>query len=358
MTMKFDLRSSQPVSFSMTRPDDWHLHVRDGDAMKDVVGYSARQFARAIIMPNLKPPVTTVDQAHGYYVRICDAVQRRHPDSAFQPLMTLYLTDNTSPDEIDRAKESGIVHGVKYYPAGATTNSDAGVTDIQRVFPVLERMQELGMPLLVHGEATEPQFDIFDREREFIERVLCPVIVRWFSKLKIVLEHITTACAVEYLESTNSNVCATITAHHLLCNRNHLLVGGIKPHLYCLPILKTERDRLALLRAATSGSPRFFLGTDSAPHARHLKEHACGCAGCFTAPYALPLYAEAFESVGKLNMLEGFASFHGADFYGLPRNTDTVTLVREPWQVSAELPFGDSIVVPFRASETLQWKMK
>ena len=357
MTMKFDLRSSQPVSFSMTRPDDWHLHVRDGDAMKDVVGYSARQFARAIIMPNLKPPVTTVDQAHGYYVRICDAVQRRHPDSAFQPLMTLYLTDNTSPDEIDRAKESGIVHGVKYYPAGATTNSDAGVTDIQRVFPVLERMQKLSMPLLIHGEVTDPAVDIFNREREFINMVLIG-LVKKFPGLEIVLEHITTAYAALYVESTEPNIAATITAHHLLENRNAIFKGGIRPHYYCLPILKRERDRLALLRAATSGNPKFFLGTDSAPHAKWLKEHACGCAGCFTAPYALPLYAEAFESVGKLNKFEGFASHFGADFYDLPRNTGTVTLVREPWQVPGELPFGDSVVVPFRAGEKVQWKMK
>ncbi len=340
-------------SITFTQPDDWHLHLRDGDAMRDVVGYSARQFRRAIIMPNLKPPVKTVAMAGAYRERI---LNRLPVDTAFEPRMTLYLTDDTSPDEIDRAVESGFVLAVKYYPAGATTNSDDGVTDIRKVYPALERMQKWGMKLCVHGEVTDPAVDIFDRERVFISAVLRP-LMRKFPELKIVLEHITTAYGAQYVESAGPNIAATITAHHLLENRNAIFRGGINPHHYCLPILKREQDRQALLQAATRGDSKFFLGTDSAPHAKHTKEASCGCAGCFTAPYALELYAEAFDSVGKLNRLEGFASHFGADFYGLSRNIGTITLIREEQTIPMEIPFGDSVVVPFWAGRKLQWKM-
>lgn len=352
----------RPVSFTMTQPDDWHLHLRDGAAMEDVVGHSLR-FGRAIIMPNLKPPITTTIQAWPYYEEI-RAVAKKH-GSHFEPLMTLYLTDNTPPDEINRAKESGFVHAVKYYPAGATTNSDAGVTDIEKVYPVLERMEEVDMPLLLHGEVTDPRIDVFDREKVFLDRVFMTLRHR-FPTLKMVLEHITTKDAAEFVargfvaRGTMSiqPTAATITAHHLLENRNAIFKAGLRPHYYCLPILKREEHRQALLEAATSGSPAFFLGTDSAPHSKGLKENECGCAGCFTAFHALELYAEAFDSVGALDKLEGFASHYGADFYGLSRNLGAMTLVREEWKVPGELPFGNSVVVPFRAGEMMQWKMK
>ncbi len=346
-----------PISFTMTRPDDMHLHIRDGMAMKDAVRYSARQFARGIIMPNLVPPVTTTAMAVAYRERITDALIDKNGRTDFQPLMTLYLTDNTSPDEIDRAKESGFVHAVKLYPAGATTNSDAGVTNIEKVYPVFERMEKLGMVLCVHGEVTDPEVDIFEREGRFIDLVLIPIVDK-FPGLKIVLEHITTSYGAVYVGRAGPNIAATITAQHLLCNRNHLLVGGIKPHLYCLPILKREEDRQTLVRAATSGNPKFFAGTDSAPHAKHLKEHACGCAGCFTALHAMELYTEMFEEAKALDKLEGFASHFGSDFYGLQRNEGTVTFVREEWKVPKAVPFGDTVVVPFRAGEKLKWKMK
>ncbi len=338
----------------LTRPDDWHLHLRDGAALATVVPHTARQFARAMVMPNLKPPVVSTAQAGAYRERVLAAVPR---GLTFDPLMTLYLTDNTPPEEIDRAKASGFVFAVKYYPAGATTNSDSGVTAIEKCFAVLARMEALGLPLLVHGEVTDAEVDIFDRERVFIERVLVPV-VRRFPALRIVLEHITTTEAAQFVAGAGLNVAATITVHHLLMNRNALLAGGIRPHHYCLPVLKRETHRQALARAAISGNPKFFLGTDSAPHARSTKEAACGCAGCYTALNALELYAEAFEAAGALDRLEAFASFHGADFYGLPRNTATITLERAAWRVPDRLPFGDDMLVPLRAGETLEWKMK
>ena len=341
-------------TLTLTRPDDWHLHLRDGAALAAVAPHTARQFARAIVMPNLKPPVTGVAQAAAYRQRILAAVPGR---PTFSPLMTLYLTDNTPPQEIDRAKASGFVHAVKYYPAGATTNSDAGVTAIEKCFATLARMEELGLPLLVHGEVTDAEVDIFDRERVFVERVLAPLLRR-FPRLRLVLEHITTLEGVQFVESLGPNVGGTLTAHHLLFNRNALLAGGVRPHHYCLPLLKREAHRQALLKAATSGSPKFFLGTDSAPHARNTKEAACGCAGCYTALHALELYAEAFESAGALDRLEAFASFHGADYYGLPRNTETITLERADWRVPDSLPFGDGALVPLRAGETLHWRLK
>ena len=341
-------------TLTLTRPDDWHLHLRDGAALAAVAPHTARQFARAIVMPNLKPPVTGVAQAAAYRQRILAAVPGR---PTFSPLMTLYLTDNTPPQEIDRAKASGFVHAVKYYPAGATTNSDAGVTAIEKCFATLARMEELGLPLLVHGEVTDAEVDIFDRERVFVERVLAPLLRR-FPRLRLVLEHITTLEGVQFVESLGPNVGGTLTAHHLLFNRNALLAGGVRPHHYCLPVLKREAHRQALLKAATSGSPKFFLGTDSAPHARNTKEAACGCAGCYTALHALELYAEAFESAGALDRLEAFASFHGADYYGLPRNTETITLERADWRVPDSLPFGDGALVPLRAGETLHWRLK
>ncbi|SOY53776.1 dihydro-orotase [Cupriavidus taiwanensis] len=339
---------------TITRPDDWHLHLRDGAALAAVLPDTARQFARAIIMPNLKPPVTTVEQAQAYRARILAALPA---GMQFEPLMTLYLTDNTSAEEIVAARASGFVHGVKLYPAGATTNSDAGVTDIRRCYPALEAMQREGLPLLVHGEVTDPAIDIFDREAVFIEQVMTP-LRRDMPELKVVFEHITTKDAAQYVLEASGPVGATITAHHLLYNRNAIFTGGIRPHYYCLPVLKRETHREALVAAATSGNPRFFLGTDSAPHARGLKEHACGCAGCYTALHAMELYAEAFDAAGALDKLEAFASFNGPAFYGLPRNTGTLTLEREDWQLPAELPYGDTTLVPLRGGETLRWKAR
>ena len=341
-------------TLTLTRPDDWHLHARDGAALRVVVPHTARQFARAILMPNLRPPVTTTEQALAYRDRILAAVS---PESDFQPLMTLYLTDHTPPDEIRRARESGHVVACKLYPAGATTNSDSGVTAIDQIYPVLEAMQARGLPLLIHGEVTDPAVDMFDREAVFIERLLIPV-VRNFPALRIVLEHITTQEAADYVREAPATVAATITAHHLLYNRNALFQGGIRPHYYCLPILKRERHRQALIRAATSDDPKFFLGTDSAPHPRQGKETACGCAGCYTAHAALELYAEAFDAAGALDQLEAFASFHGPDFYGLPRNTGTVTLRRQPTPVADSFPFGADQLVPLRAGETVGWRLE
>ncbi|WP_299310465.1 dihydroorotase [uncultured Halomonas sp.] len=342
------------TSLTLTRPDDWHLHLRDDEALAAVVGASARQMGRAIIMPNLKPPVTTTEQALAYRERILAALPA---GSAFEPLMTLYLTDRTPAEEIERAHESGLVQAVKLYPAGATTNSDSGVTDLSHCDEAIAAMARLGMPLLVHGEVTDAEIDIFDREAVFIERVMKPLLER-HPTLRVVFEHITTADAAEFVKAAPANVAATITAHHLLYNRNHMLVGGIRPHYYCLPILKRERHRQALLAAATSGSPKFFLGTDSAPHAQGDKESACGCAGAYTAPAAIELYAEAFEEAGALDRLEGFASHFGPDFYGLPRNAESMTLVREPWQLPESLAYvGDSRIVPLRAGETLAWKL-
>lgn len=342
------------TSLTITRPDDWHLHLRDGDALRAVVPYSAARFGRAVVMPNLKPPVTTTAQALAYRERVRAALP---PGSPFEPLMTLYLTDNTGPAEIDAARASGAIAGVKYYPAGATTNSDSGVTAIERCFEVLARMETLDLPLLLHGEVTDGAVDIFDRERVFIETTLVPLTQR-FPGLRMVLEHVTTREGVEFVRAAGPRIAATLTPQHLLLNRNAMLAGGIRPHLYCLPVLKREEDRAALLAAATSGEPRFFLGTDSAPHARHTKEHACGCAGVFSAPAGIELYAEAFESAGALHRLEAFASFHGADFYGLPRNTDRITLVREDRPVPAVLPYGPDEIVPFRAGETLRWRLQ
>jgi dihydroorotase len=341
---------------TITRPDDWHLHLRDGAALDSVVAFTARQFARAIVMPNLKPPVATVDAARAYRERIMAALARAGVRSGFELLMTLYLTDNTSGEEIARAKASGFVHAVKYYPAGATTNSDAGVTRLERAFPALEAMERHGVPLLVHGEVTDPDVDLFDRERVFIDTVLAAIVQR-FAGLRIVFEHVTTREGAEYVDAAGPNVAATITAHHLLYNRNAIFRGGLRPHLYCLPVLKRETHRAALVRAATGGSPKFFLGTDSAPHPRDEKESACGCAGCFTAHAALELYAEAFDRAGHLDRLEAFASFNGADFYRLPRNAGRVTLVREAWEAPAELGFGDATLVPLRAGEKLAWRL-
>jgi len=339
---------------TLTRPDDWHLHLRDGPYLDTTLRHSARQFGRAIVMPNLKPPVVTTAHAEAYRARILDAL----PSGAqFQPLMTLYLTDNTPPEEIRRAKHSGIIHGVKLYPAGATTNSDAGVTRLEHTYPALEVMQEAGLPLLVHGEVTDAGVDIFDRERLFIERQLAPLMER-FPGLRIVFEHITSGESVDFVMAAPSHIAATITAHHLLLNRNDMLVGGIRPHHFCLPILKRETDRNALLRAATSGNPKFFLGTDSAPHPRAAKESACGCAGIYTAHAAVEFYAEAFEAAGALDKLEGFAAFYGADFYGLPRNSETITLIKQAWGIDASFPFGTDTVVPLRAGATLAWRMQ
>jgi dihydroorotase len=338
---------------TLRRPDDWHVHLRDGAAMADVARDTARRFARAIVMPNLKPPVRTVQEALHYRERILGALP---DDAGFEPLMTLYLTDDTPPEEIARAKLSGSVLGVKLYPAGATTNSDSGVTRLSRCFHTLEKMEELGVPLLVHGESTDPSIDVFDREKAFIEETLGPTLER-FSQLKVVLEHITTRDAVQYVEVTGPNIAATITAHHLLLNRNALFLGGLRPHYYCLPVLKREEHREALVEAATSGNPKFFLGTDSAPHPRDAKEAACGCAGIYTAHAALELYACAFEEAGALDKLEAFASRFGAAFYGLPQNEGTVTLVRESWRVPERLAFGGAELVPLRAGETIAWKL-
>ncbi|MGQ9724144.1 MAG: dihydroorotase [Tepidimonas sp.] len=337
---------------TLTRPDDWHLHVRDGASLATVVPHTAAQFARAIIMPNLRPPVTTAAQAVAYRARILAAVP---PGVRFEPLMTLYLTDNLPAQEIARAREAGVV-ALKLYPAGATTNSDAGVTDIRKIYRTLEAMQREGLLLLVHGEVTDSDIDIFDREAVFIERVLSP-LRRDFPGLRIVMEHITTKEAAQYVASAAQNLAATITAHHLLYNRNALFTGGIRPHFYCLPVLKREEHRRALIAAATSGDRRFFLGTDSAPHPAHLKEHASGCAGCYTAPAALALYAEAFEDAGALDRLEAFASFHGPDFYGLPRNAERITLRRQAWTLPQAYPLGEAEVKPLRAGETLRWRV-
>ena len=341
-------------TISITRPDDWHAHLRDGELMASVVGATARQFARAIVMPNLKPPVLTTKQAKAYRDRILAALPKGA--GAFEPLMTLYLTDATAPGEIAKAKYSGIVKAVKYYPAGATTNSASGVTDIRKCDAVLEAMQGAGMPLLVHGEVTDAEIDVFDRETVFLERTLAPLVKR-FPNLKIVMEHITTHEAAAFVERSGQNVAATITAHHLLMNRNALFSGGLRPHHYCLPVLKREPHRRALVKAATSGSPKFFLGTDSAPHTRGSKEHDCGAAGMYTAHAALELYAEAFEAANALDRLEGFASHFGADFYGLPRNKGKVKLEKVKWKVPAEYPFGDETVVPLRAGQTIGWRL-
>jgi len=338
---------------TLRRPDDWHLHLRDGAALASVVADSARRFARAIVMPNLKPAVRTTVQALDYRERILGAL----PDGiSFDPLMTLYLTDDTPPEEIVRSRLSGRVFGVKLYPAGATTHSDEGVTRLSRCFHTLEKMEELGLPLLVHGESTDPAIDVFDREQAFIEETLGPALER-FPRLKVVLEHITTREAAQYVEVTGPNVAATITAHHLLMNRNALFLGGIRPHHYCLPVLKRESHREALVEAATSGNPKFFLGTDSAPHPRGAKEAACGCAGIYTAHAAIELYAAAFEEAGALDKLEGFASAFGAGFYGLPLNSDTITLERAEWRVPELLAFGGEELVPLRAGETIPWKL-
>jgi dihydroorotase len=350
--------SNSPTQIQLIQPDDWHLHIRDGEVMKDVLADTARQFARAIIMPNLKPPVTTVDLAKAYQERI-EANLKSLGVSGFTPLMTLYLTDNTSADEVRKAKSAGIA-AFKLYPAGATTNSDAGVSDLKHCHAALEAMQAVGMPLLVHGEVTSADIDIFDREAVFIDTVLEPLRKK-FPELKIVFEHITTKQAAHYVRDAvtgeKNTIAATITPQHLLMNRNAIFAGGIRPHNYCLPVLKREEHRVALLEVATSGSPRFFLGTDSAPHAKGAKEASCGCAGCYSAFNALGLYAEAFESVGKLDKLEGFASLFGPDFYELPRNTKKITLAKQAQSIPSELPLGDATIVPLRAGETIAWSL-
>ena len=335
------------------RPDDWHLHLRDGDQLRAVLPDSARRFARAIVMPNLKPPVTTVDAALRYRERIIAALPA---GAKFEPLMTLYLTDHTSTDEIRRAKQGNVIHAVKYYPAGATTNAEAGVTDLVKCTEALGALEAYGMPLLVHGEVTAPDVDAFDREKVFIERVLVPVLKK-FPRLRIVFEHITTRAAVDFVTAAPANIAATITAHHLLLNRNALFAGGIRPHHYCLPLLKREEDRTALVAAATSGNPKFFLGTDSAPHARGAKESACGCAGVYTAHAGIELYAEVFAAVKALDKLENFASVFGPKFYGLPVNTERVTLVEEAWPVPPQLPFHDDVLVPLRAGGSVAWRL-
>jgi len=340
-------------SLTITRPDDWHVHLRDDAVLASVLPHTAKQFARAIVMPNLKPPVTTTAQALAYRERILAALPE---GMQFEPLMTLYLTNNTSPDEIRRAKDSGLIHAVKLYPAGATTNSDAGVTNLRACYPTLQVMQECGMPFLVHGEVTAPEVDLFDREAVFIEQVLQPLRAD-LPELKVVLEHITTSQAADYVRTASGPIGATITAHHLLYNRNEIFKGGIRPHYYCLPVLKRESHRLALVHAATSGNPRFFLGTDSAPHAKGVKENACGCAGCYTALHAMELYAQAFDQVGAVDKLEGFASLFGPAFYQLPVNTAKITLERSSWTMPQELALADSTIVPLNAGETLQWKM-
>ena len=342
------------MELTLTRPDDWHLHVRDGAALRDVLAHTARQFARAIIMPNLQPPVTTTEQALAYRERILAAIP---PGYDFNPLMTLYLTDKTPAAEIARARATGLVHAVKLYPAGATTHSDAGVTDIANTHAALEAMQAHGLPLLVHAEVTDPAVDVFDREAVFIERHLAPLTER-FPGLRVVLEHATTRDGIQFVTASSDRIAATITAHHLLLNRNAMFQGGMQPHAYCLPVLKRERHRLALLEAATSGNPKFFLGTDSAPHARERKETACGCAGIYTAHAALELYAEAFEQAGALDRLEDFASHFGPDFYGLPRNTGNITLEKTDWQVPDSHPLGSTSVIPMCAGELLHWRLR
>ena len=340
-------------SLTLTRPDDWHLHLRDGAAMRSVLPDTARRFARAIVMPNLKPPVRNVEDAAAYRSRILAALPA---GMAFEPLMTLYLTDITTPEEIAKARASGFVQAVKYYPAGATTNSDSGVTAVEKTYPALAAMETEGLPLLVHGEVTDPEVDVFDREAVFIERVLAPLRQR-FPRLKLVLEHVTTRDGIEFVQASPANVAATITVHHLLYNRNALFKGGIRPHYYCLPVLKRERHRQALIEAAISGNPKFFLGTDSAPHAQRAKECACGCAGIYTAHAGIELYAEAFEMAGALDKLEAFASFHGPDFYGLPRNTQRVSLRKSAWTVPERVAFGDTSLVPLRAGESVTWQL-
>lgn len=340
-------------SLTIIRPDDWHLHLRDGAQLRSVLPFTARQFARAIVMPNLKPPVTTVSLARAYRERILAAI----PEGAtFEPLMTLYLTDATSPDEIRAARATGFIVGAKLYPAGATTNSDSGVTAIEKTYPALEAMEETGMVLQVHGEVTDGDVDVFDREKLFIDRVLRKVTER-FSKLKVVFEHVTTREAVQFVTSSRPGIAATITPQHLLMNRNAIFQGGIRPHHYCLPVLKREHDRQALLEAATSEDPRFFLGTDSAPHAKNTKETSCGCAGIFSAHAAIELYAEAFDQVQRLDRLQAFACERGPDFYGLPRNQQKMTLVREAWTVPSSYPFGETEIVPLRAGESIQWRI-
>jgi dihydroorotase len=341
------------TTLNLRRPDDWHLHLRDGAAMAAVLPFTAARFGRAIVMPNLKPPITTTQLALAYRDRIRAALPA---GSKFHPLMTLYLTDRTAPEEVARAKASGCIAGFKLYPAGATTNSESGVTDLRHIRAVLEQLSEHGMVLQVHGEVTGAEVDVFDREARFIDEVLLPLCVR-HAGLRIVFEHITTRRAVDFVQAARAGVAATITPQHLLMNRNAMFAGGIRPHLYCLPVLKTEDDREALIEAATSGDPRFFLGTDSAPHARHTKEAACGCAGIFSAHAAIELYAEVFDSVGRLPLLPGFASEFGADFYGLPRNPDFITLVAEPWKVPDTYDFGGEILVPLRAGEMVSWRM-
>ena len=340
------------TTLTLTRPDDWHVHLRDGVALNTTVPDISRYFGRAIIMPNLVPPVTNAKEAKAYYDRIMAA----NPAPNFTPLIVLYLTDQTSAQDIIEAKESGLVVAAKLYPAGATTNSSSGVTDIANIYPVLEAMQEVGMPLLIHGEVTDNEIDIFDREHIFIETILKPLVAK-FTDLRIVLEHITTKDAVEFVTNASDNVAATITAHHLLFNRNHMLVGGIRPHYYCLPILKRNIHQQALITAATSGNQKFFLGTDSAPHAQHAKESACGCAGSYTAHAAIELYAEVFEEAGALDKLEAFASINGPTFYKLPMNSDTITLVKSPWKVPETIMFGDDKIVPIRAGEEINWQV-
>ena len=339
-------------TLTLIRPDDWHIHFRDGAAMQSVLPDTARVFGRAIAMPNLRPPVVNVADAAAYRERLLAAAS----GTAFAPLMTLYLTDNTTPEEIRRARASGFIHAVKYYPAGATTNSDSGVTELAKAYKAIAAMEEAGMPLLLHGEVVDPEVDVFDREAVFIERHLIPLL-RDFPRLKIVLEHITTRQAAEFVAAAPANVAATVTVHHLLYNRNAMFKGGIRPHMYCLPVLKREQHRQALVAAATSGNPKFFLGTDSAPHAVGAKETACGCAGIYTAHAAIELYAEAFEDAGALDKLEAFASVYGADFYGLPRNTDTITLTRESWDAPARLKMGEESLVPLRAGEAIRWRV-
>jgi dihydroorotase len=340
-------------TLTLRRPDDWHLHLRDGDELRAVIGFTAQRFARAIVMPNLTPPVTRVAQAREYRERIVAAVPAGH---SFEPLMTLYLTDDTTPAQIDEARASGLITGVKLYPAGATTHSEAGVSSVEKVHGVLERMERCGLPLLVHGEATDPQVDVFQREQRFIETVLTPLVAR-FTALKVVLEHVTTRAGVEFVRAARPGIAATITPQHLLLNRNALFADGLRPHHFCLPVLKEESDRQALVQAATSGDGRFFLGTDSAPHSRTAKESACGCAGVFSAHAAIELYAEAFAAAGALERLQPFASEHGADFYGLPRNTGSITLVKESWRAPSHYAFGAETLVPFRAGEPITWRL-
>lgn len=341
------------TQLTITRPDDWHLHLRDGETLKAVLPDTAKQFARAIVMPNLRPPVSTADAARAYYDRIKQALPAA---LFFEPLMTLYLTDNMAAEEISRARQDGVVKAVKLYPAGATTNSDSGVTSLAKCAAVLGEMEKSGMPLLIHGEVTDAEIDVFDREKVFIERHLQPLL-KDFPGLKVVFEHITTKDAAEFVAQGSDNLAATITAHHLLMNRNAMFTGGIRPHHYCLPVLKRETHRQALVKAAISGSPKFFLGTDSAPHPKSAKEASCGCAGMYTAHAAIELYAEAFEAAGALDKLEGFASFYGPDFYHLPRNTDKITLRKEEWLVPESIPFADDVLVPLRAGQTIAWKL-